>query len=119
MFDYKTWIQKVFWVDESVQRASVAGRQQLCSLVAADDQTGNLTETNSVSSCLYSLQYKMFQHVTNEPEAALSAPAVLLAELHLHTDATQPHSHICRCLLAACQQVGHKHKECRGFSFFI
>lgn len=87
--------------------------------MAADDQTGNLTETNSVSSCLYSLQYKMFQHVTNEPEAALSAPAVLLAELHLHTDATQPHLHICRCLLTACQQVGHKHKECQGFSFFI
>lgn len=100
MFDYNTRIQKVR-VDENVQRASVAGSSQLRSLLAADDQTGNLTETNSDSSCLYSLQYKMFQHVTNEPEAALSAPAVLLAELHLHTDATQPHLHTCRRPLTA------------------
>ena len=58
----------------------------------------------------------MVVNATNEPQTAL---AILLAELHLHTDTTHPHSHISRWLCAACQGVGMKQKQCKCTMDFI
>lgn len=58
------------------------------------DQTVNLTETCSFSSCLQ-------QHATDEPQSAVSAPSILLAELNLHTVTRQTHFYASREYIAS------------------
>lgn len=57
----------------------------------------------------------MFQHETNETEAALSALTISLTTLHLLMETTQPSLQILRWLRAACQEAGEKRKQCKCF----
>lgn len=58
----------------------------------------------------------MFIHATTDPEAALSALAILLAELHLHADTTQAVTH--SKVAAHCLPGTREKQEQQGFAFF-
>lgn len=62
----------------------------------------------------------MFIHATTDPEAALSALAILLAELHLHADTTQAvtHSKVAAHCLPGTREKQEQH-ECRDLLFFF